>query len=507
MAGSRLFTLTPELVGKYSDVTIHLSDQEQTISLELHRIFLSSIGYFERLFNFADNLHRSEFTIPVDDAEVARFFLLSLYGKEPKYTFVQSVLLIRLKDYLGITIYSKDFHLGSVPAEDYDFYFRAVTGWLSTDKILKDGRLLNILSGNLPGGFEMEKIDPRLRKEISKRKYRFYYKVDGDFLCIIDRVEKTRVKITLFIYFVLSNNGRYLIIRDDKKIYSFDLEKGLVLRKYKKVRYDLPGYIHLPTILEDNEDFILFEKESGTLEMWNIISGECLWSVELEDVLKIWSISGEILISNEEGFLWIGKEDGRIIPGYEKYYDEIELEVFGSKDKEHLYLIDRKINVWSIAKRETVFSFEHKAEVRSSYFDEEKSEIFLCGDPEVKSFNLKSGKFEFLFRSDIHIHFGLFFTSGEIFYLLAGNDSRAGLWEVEGREKIREYVGDKEYFHVNFLTNVNLFDLGCISLGRVEEYYKEKRNSSGGINYNSRGCYIKDGGDSYIFEDLKLPLV
>src|SRR5690349_11509137 len=76
------FYLTDLTKKKYTDVTITINDNNNnTITKQFHRLILASrIPFFDKLFTFADQLSKTEFTILVADANVALDVMLSIYG-------------------------------------------------------------------------------------------------------------------------------------------------------------------------------------------------------------------------------------------------------------------------------------------------------------------------------------------------------------------------------------------------------------------------------------------
>ena len=96
--------LHPRLDDQYSDVTIIFVDDKREIKIHLHRNILAwQIPYFDKLFSFADNLSKNEFTVQVEDASVAELLILSFYGQAVDWTsypyrFFQ---MIKLKSFLS----------------------------------------------------------------------------------------------------------------------------------------------------------------------------------------------------------------------------------------------------------------------------------------------------------------------------------------------------------------------------------------------------------------------
>ena len=68
--------------------------------MKLHKNILAwQIPYFDKLFSFCENLDQKEFTVQVEDPEVARLLILSSYGEEIDFSQRQILQLFKLKSF------------------------------------------------------------------------------------------------------------------------------------------------------------------------------------------------------------------------------------------------------------------------------------------------------------------------------------------------------------------------------------------------------------------------
>jgi len=413
-----------EKMSSTSDVTITFRDSACQISLPLHRVLLSwQIPYFERLFSFADNAQRREFTVPVEDAAVAEFYVRSLYevffyGQTSDLLSNPRLLLqvMKLKSYFCLEVDAERLYGIKVPPEDFQLLLEVA----SLPEIEIDKRLLWEIRRNLPSKYSWEGVNEEFKKKVmSVRKDR--YLVFGAGSCAIKILDLTR--------------------KDQSSDKSLEGHTNA---------------IHSLAATEDQQH-IFSGSVDGTIKMWHVESGqlvktftghlygidslivakdqEHVFSGGWDKTIKMWSIA--------EG------QEVKVFTGHEKRVNSLVI----SEDQQHIFSssFDRSVKMWDVATARCVKTFKHAEEVHSlavtDYY------LFSAnGDGSVKMWDIAEEKIMKTFDGHVGKVKTVVLTENQRHLFSAGLDKTVKMWDVVTGERVKTFSGHTRDIHSLVLT-------------------------------------------------------
>jgi WD40 repeat protein len=140
---------------EYSDVTIKLVDASSEITMHLHRVILGRQNlYFKKLFSFSDNIHKHEFSIVVDDVQIASILIKSFYGEVTSLDSIQLLKMTKCKSFFCIDICASDLYNICIPPEYFDLLLEVI----ELPEIKLDNRLFFTIKKNLPIAYDMSRL-------------------------------------------------------------------------------------------------------------------------------------------------------------------------------------------------------------------------------------------------------------------------------------------------------------------------------------------------------------
>jgi len=416
----------------YTDVKISFVDNNCSRSITCHRLILSSVPYFHKLFStFADSLSQKEFTVHVDDAVVGYDFLLSLYQLEGQADYppwLHTLKTIKLRDFFCLDSDASQLYDLVVPPEGWEL-LADVSKLFDVEKDIKLRRTLRkILPADLITTYFTQEIPDSILRRDKYFLVAFFYDDDvcdyddynyDDDDGHIDAIElrnlKTKELIETFTgprghsdainsLIKLTDNQHFLSAADDKTIKLWNIKSGQHVRTFAGYRRHTGPVTALH--LADDQHFLSAGVDQ-TIKLWNISSGECIRTFagargHTGSVESLLLVDNQYFLSAADDQtikLWnIGSEECvRTFVSFREYLDCVNSMIL-SPDKQHFLSGDEGGNVklWSIASGECIRTFAgplgHTKSVNSLLLVD--NQHFLSGshDATAKLWNIANGQ-------------------------------------------------------------------------------------------------------------------
>ena len=151
----------------FIDLTLILSDANQEITIDLHKIILySSCLYFEKLLTNCKEKHLNKIQIQVPNAFVCYDIIMSFYGQVTNLGNLQQwyylLEYIRCCDFLGLEKDITKLKNLKVPKEGFDLLLQIV------ELFGYDYDTTKLIINNLPDDYDLSKLNKDLIKKIIK---------------------------------------------------------------------------------------------------------------------------------------------------------------------------------------------------------------------------------------------------------------------------------------------------------------------------------------------------
>ncbi|AGF84855.1 hypothetical protein QJ854_gp927 [Moumouvirus goulette] len=390
----------------FTDLSLILSDDNNTITIDVHKIVLySSCIYFRKLLTFGKTKEKI-IKINVPDVFVSKNIIESFYdrvwnnesksyiqvGKNPdsncndypewKYT----ILLYKCNDFFGLdTDLNKIFYL-QVPSEKFNKLLNFV------DLLNYDDKLTQLLINNFPLNYDLTNLSTELLIVILE-KLKLY--------CFITLSDNKEIKTW--------NNGSDNIIMNDtnyiegkNKIYCTRDESKIICVGYNSIQY-INIHENKPVIFPNKYE-IEYITGAKDINFVCISSDRTILVTVHQDFTKIWDIETGTLINtlplDWNIFSMSVSSDGNFIVVHK--YNNVR-EIWDCENGKILLCFDDWNNIWqntSIVSLITLYDiYLHASRDERCHYDNnmcfspDNSEIAMAHNKTINIFNLKSGEF------------------------------------------------------------------------------------------------------------------
>lgn len=256
---------------KYTDVILYLKDNDMTIELSLHKIFLIGISeYFNNLFTFHPD--KKEFTIIVPNAIIMRNLILSYYGVPNQKTddipdYLYTLGMIMCRNFLCLEVNDNDLSEIEVPPE-YFVLLIDVVGLFEPNH-----RLLSIIKKNMPSDFDLNSLDDKYAKYLTMidniiaissgmnvNIYNFHH---GIKICCLDRIK--------FFNNLSKKIPRYGLKKKGYKITNNIGYNNRTSKLPKKYLETMNENYPVSMTFSPCNIFLLISTDKGYIELWDIL--------------------------------------------------------------------------------------------------------------------------------------------------------------------------------------------------------------------------------------------
>src|SRR3990170_8797570 len=155
----------------FTDLSLKLVDQNNTITIRLHKIILySSCVYFRKLLTSCRERNLNEITIQVPNTFIMHDIIMSFYGQKmnsqnlPDWQHLLET--IRCWDFLGIPFESDILRNLRVPIEGFDLLLDVI------DLVGYNDFTIKLIKKNLPNNYDTSIFPKELLEELFKPEYR-----------------------------------------------------------------------------------------------------------------------------------------------------------------------------------------------------------------------------------------------------------------------------------------------------------------------------------------------
>lgn len=151
---------------KFTDFELIIKDSTETITLHLHKIFLSILSeYFTASFTY----NNTGTTMVVDNASIMRDAILSCYGITNKNhglpQWKYRLEIIKCRNYLRLEIEARELYDLVVPPEGFDLLLEVIEQM----GVIGDRRIVRLIKSNLPPDHDLNQYTEDFRSELLKK--------------------------------------------------------------------------------------------------------------------------------------------------------------------------------------------------------------------------------------------------------------------------------------------------------------------------------------------------
>jgi len=262
-----------ELIDKFTDVEIHLRDQNETIKILAHRFFLAyRSDYFNKLFTYNT---KPIIEMIVDDATVMKRFILTMYGIETETDKPKWEILLenfKCQQYLLIESDVSELYDLIVPNDYFEILLEIVTQF----DLKSNFNLRQLIKRNMPPNYDLGEFPNDSVENLPKNNVLVYSSRKClNFWSIIGRKIIAQIPICDILTFNVSKNNLTMAVGCDSGLVFFINTSTYMIEN--SFMADVSSIIYLALSTDSR---IVTGSKYGNIRLWDILSNKTISMVK-----------------------------------------------------------------------------------------------------------------------------------------------------------------------------------------------------------------------------------